>query len=185
MTNKNFSFSPVVSNDPKILILGTMPGKVSLNLQEYYGNKRNSFWKIIFENLKIEDSLDSPYEEKLQILKNNQICLWDVCNCCFRKSSLDKDIKEETPNEIPKFLTDHPTIDIVVFNGQKSANLYKKHHKLIDNVKYFTMPSTSPANTTFTYEQKFNEWKKIFNQFKRKPEEYEEKKENDIKKQKK
>ncbi|PUU68118.1 DNA-deoxyinosine glycosylase, partial [Flavobacterium sp. WLB] len=35
---KSYSFSPISSNDSKILILGTMPGTKSLELNQYYGH---------------------------------------------------------------------------------------------------------------------------------------------------
>lgn len=41
------AFAPIVHKDSKLLILGTMPGEKSLNLQEYYGNRGNQFWKRI------------------------------------------------------------------------------------------------------------------------------------------
>jgi len=42
------SFEPVIDSDCDMLILGTMPGVHSLKKQQYYGNKQNLFWKIIF-----------------------------------------------------------------------------------------------------------------------------------------
>ena len=39
---------PVITKDSKVLILGSMPSVLSLESQEYYGNPRNHFWKIIF-----------------------------------------------------------------------------------------------------------------------------------------
>jgi hypoxanthine-DNA glycosylase len=42
------SFQPIVDKNSKILILGTMPGETSLQLQQCYGHKGNKFWKLIF-----------------------------------------------------------------------------------------------------------------------------------------
>lgn len=39
---------PLTDNSTRILILGTMPGDQSIAKQQYYGNKGNHFWKIIF-----------------------------------------------------------------------------------------------------------------------------------------
>jgi hypoxanthine-DNA glycosylase len=72
------SFSPILSDSPKILILGTIPGKESLKKKQYYSNSRNSFWKILFELLKVEKSLGCSYEEKIEILKQNNISLFGI-----------------------------------------------------------------------------------------------------------
>jgi hypoxanthine-DNA glycosylase len=42
------SFDPIVDHNTRILILGSVPGAKSLEKIEYYGNKQNQFWKIIF-----------------------------------------------------------------------------------------------------------------------------------------
>ena len=51
------SLKPIVNNNSKILILGSLPSDKSIIANEYYGNKMNQFWNIIslaFENRKIE-----------------------------------------------------------------------------------------------------------------------------------
>ena len=39
------SFDPISNSETNVLILGTMPGDKSLELNEYYGHSRNKFWK--------------------------------------------------------------------------------------------------------------------------------------------
>ncbi|MCZ6579400.1 MAG: DNA-deoxyinosine glycosylase, partial [Gammaproteobacteria bacterium] len=48
------SFEPIVGRDPRILILGSMPGVMSLQAVEYYANPRNVFWKIIGELFELD-----------------------------------------------------------------------------------------------------------------------------------
>ncbi len=69
----SYSFPPIVQFDAKILILGTMPGKISLEINEYYGYKNNAFWKIMFDIFETEYSKDNKIKQKL--LKNNNIAL--------------------------------------------------------------------------------------------------------------
>ncbi|MGG8495507.1 DNA-deoxyinosine glycosylase [Tenacibaculum sp. TC6] len=154
------SFSPIVGDEPKVLLLGTMPGKESLRLQEYYGNTRNAFWKIVFSHLNVVPVKD--YEEKKKLIQLGKIAIWDVCYTAIRKTSLDADIKNEKPNEIEAFLKLHPSITTIGFNGKKAEKLYDKFFKRHDAIDYFTLLSTSPANARYTFEDKLNNWKTIF-----------------------
>lgn len=80
------SFSYFVNSETEILILGTMPGAMSLEKQEYYAHPRNHFWKIIgtlFEALPIPEI----FEEKIKILESNKIGLWDVLENCEEKEA--------------------------------------------------------------------------------------------------
>ena len=151
------SFSPVVGETPKVLILGTLPGKESLRKKEYYANSRNLFWKIIY--LLLDKSLETNYCDKTNLLKTNGIALWDVCQKAIRKSSLDSDIKDEKPNNLSKLLETYPTIATIAFNGQKAEKLYDKYFQRNKNINYMTLLSTSPANASYSYDQKIQNWK--------------------------
>ena len=156
------SLTPIIGKNPQYLILGTMPGKESLRHQQYYAHSSNTFWQILFHlfNTNIEDN----YNDKVTFLLNNKIALWDVCRFCYRKGSLDSDIQKEIPNDIPNFIGQNPTINKIIFNGQKAEKLYKKHFEFLNNIEYFTVLSSSPANAVFTFEQKLENWElAIFN----------------------
>jgi len=150
------SFSPVVGKNPKILILGTMPGRKSLEMQEYYYHPRNIFWKIIFNLLKSDEK--STYLEKISLVTENQMALWDVCYSCTREGSLDSNIKDETPNQILDFLKRYKSIEICIFNGQKAREKYLKYFDYIEELKYHCLPSTSPANTSMNFQEKLVKW---------------------------
>jgi len=137
------SFPPVAGKHPKILILGSMPSKTSLQKNEYYGYPRNHFWPVMFALLKRPPTPD--YAEKTGLLKKSGIALWDVLKSCERDSSLDKDIQNETTNDIPGFIDDHPSLQLVVLNGQKAYHIYRKHFRGNIDLPYVKMPSTSPV----------------------------------------
>jgi len=155
----SYSFPPIANKNAKILILGTMPGKKSLELQEYYGYKYNVFWKILFKLLNSEFSED--YNTKKKLLIDNDIALWDSLQFCFRKGSADADIKDEIPNDFKTFFKKHPTVKHVYFNGTAAMNYYKRYVKYSDCLSFYLLPSTSPANARMSYEEKLNKWRVI------------------------
>lgn len=156
---KKYSFAPISKNDATILILGTMPGEQSLKLQQYYGHARNNFWKIMF--LLFDENPSDNYKEKMNLLTQNKIALWDVLEACEREGSLDSAIKMEVANDFKTFLKQHPNIKHIYFNGQKAAAFFKKYVPVTDGYSFTTLPSTSPANAGKSFENKLNEWRII------------------------
>lgn len=156
---KSFSFAPFSDDNANILILGTMPGTKSLELNQYYGHNQNNFWKFMFAIFNEEFTND--YETKKALLRNNGIAIWDVLQFCERVGSLDSAIKNEVPNDFEKFLKQNPNIKTILFNGQKAAAFFKKYVHLKNSYQLITLPSTSPANASKTYQSKLDEWKII------------------------
>ena len=70
---KIYSFPPISNVDAKVLILGTMPGEMSLKLKQYYGHGGNIFWKLIFSIH--NENLISDYEAKKNILLEKSDCI--------------------------------------------------------------------------------------------------------------
>lgn len=160
------SFAPICGAKPRVLILGTMPGKMSLSQQQYYAHPQNAFWRIIGELLHIDHN--DAYEKRVQQLAQKQIAVWDVLRFCVRESSLDADIESdsEVPNEIPQLLHTHPTLRRVCFNGGKAAQLYRRHiapqlPAEFHDIEYISLPSTSPAHAGMRYTEKLAAWRAI------------------------
>lgn len=175
---KKFSFQPIVDENSKILILGTMPGNKSLKLNQYYANPRNQFWKIM-AFLTGED-FSISYEAKIKLLLKNNIAIWDVLMHCEREGSLDVNISDEVPNDFKSLFEKYPNIKSILFNGAKAKALFQKYFS-IDKTKIYhdlpdsgneesdtanwgfylkDLPSSSGANTRMTQEQKNHIWKK-------------------------
>ncbi len=154
-----FSFPPVINNNSRILLLGTIPGKVSLEKSEYYGNRNNSFWKIIFQLF--NENFSENYEIKKKILLNNKIALWDVLAGCFRAGSLDSKIRDEKPNDLPGLLEEFPGIHKIIFNGKGAERFFNKHFGYPEGYEYFSLPSTSPAYQLISFSDKLGKWKII------------------------
>lgn len=152
------SFLPLIPEKPTILILGTMPGIVSLQQQQYYGHPRNHFWKII-ASLFNSEIVPQDYEERKSMLLENKIALWDVLQFCDREGSLDVAIKNPIPNPILELLSQKPSITKIIFNGKESHKLFVKYFGVLDKISYLVVPSTSPANT-MKFEIKLECWRK-------------------------
>jgi hypoxanthine-DNA glycosylase len=136
-----------------------MPSVQSLAANQYYGNPRNAFWKIISTLFNTPFSTD--YEQRKNLLLENRIALWDVLEVCVRPGSLDSAIEQEVPNNFNSFLKTHPNIKHIYFNGQKAAAYFKKYIKLENDYQLTTLPSTSPAHAGKSFEMKLKEWSVI------------------------
>lgn len=160
MKNSIKSLEAIVDINSKVLILGSIPGKQSLDKQEYYGNGRNAFWKIIYSLFKTE--IDDDYDKRIEFIKQNNIALWDVIKNCDRKGSLDSNIKNERPNDFVSLFKDYPNIKCVFFNGAKSFDVFKKQvgFDQFQTINFEKLTSTSPANT-IRFENKLDQWKII------------------------
>jgi hypoxanthine-DNA glycosylase len=147
-----------------MLLLGSMPGGESLRQGRYYAHPHNLFWPFMGEL--IGAGLDLPYPERVERVKAAGIALWDVLKHCEREGSLDSSIRAETeiPNELVEFLETHPSVQLVGFNGKKSAGTFERRvlpqlsASVRERVHFVTLPSTSPANAGKTRAQKLAEW---------------------------
>lgn len=124
---KKMGLQPMVGEAPKVLILGTMPGDESIKKQAYYRNEsRNKFWQII--HFIFQDEAACSYEE---LLKKHHIALWDCLKEGNRKGSSDNGFNAEDliPNDIEKFLVEHPTIKVIILNGKSKSRKSTVSHQ--------------------------------------------------------
>jgi TDG/mug DNA glycosylase family protein len=156
------SFAPVSNVDARVLILGSMPGKKSLEQNQYYAHPSNAFWKIMGELVGAKP--DMPYEERLGLLKASGIALWDVLASCERQSSLDSHIREESANDFASFFVRHPHITRVFFNGSKAEQSFRKFvqdKQVLPPLHFYRLPSTSPAHAGMRYADKLQAWRAV------------------------
>lgn len=151
---------PIVDANTRVLIVGSMPSKQSLEKQQYYGNPRNHFWPIIGALLQME--IPENYDKRIAILRAHNIGLWDSIASCERKGSLDATIKNEVPNDFQGFFQKYPQIQLVLFNGGKSFDVFKKLVGLdvLASRAYEKMPSTSPipGKNIKSFDEKVQAW---------------------------
>ncbi len=155
------SFPPIVDENCRVLILGTMPSVRSLEKAEYYGHPQNHFWRLIYGLF--EKVPDKEYSKRKAFLLEHHIALWDVLKYCEREGSSDTAIKNPVPNDIPGLLADYPGIRAVFCDSIKAEELYNKliRDEVIDfGIAYHRLPSPSPARV-MKWQDRLEEWKII------------------------
>jgi len=160
-----YSFPAIASADARLLILGSIPGKASLEANQYYAHPRNLFWTILGALVGAHPALD--YAERTRILTASGIALWDVLKSCKRPGSLDADIDKSTmiANDFAAFFAAHPNIDRIFFNGATAEHAFRRQvlPTLLDAEPFLLkrLPSTSPAHAALSYHQKLESWRII------------------------
>jgi len=71
----SFGFPPISSPSARVLILGSLPGRLSLERGEYYANPQNAFWKIMATRV---PGLPADYAGRVRALIEPRVALWDV-----------------------------------------------------------------------------------------------------------
>jgi double-stranded uracil-DNA glycosylase len=152
-------FPPVVGPGARILILGTLPGTASLQQQQYYAHPQNAFWKML--DYLFDIPAKAPYIERCESVKEAKLAIWDVCHSACRPGSLDSAIDADSviANNIPDLLASYPEIELIAFNGNTAATLFKKHIKTFLLTDTVTLPSTSPAHASLRFEEKLERWR--------------------------
>ena len=145
-----------------MLVLGSLPGQVSLQHRQYYAQPRNAFWPVMSALFGFE--LDLAYPLRLAALVQHKVALWDVCASASRPGSLDAAIVQASvvPNDFAGFFASHEHVTAVFFNGAKAASLYRRLvlPTLPANrpIMYEVLPSTSPAHAALPLAAKRARW---------------------------
>ncbi|WP_414841727.1 DNA-deoxyinosine glycosylase [Enterococcus saccharolyticus] len=149
----NLGLPPFYDEQTKVLIIGSAPSEQSLRAQQYYANKGNQFWRVLFQALDVPDPQE--YHQRLSLLKAHQIGLWDVYERFSRKGSMDHQFQETTINDFSQLLA-HAPIKKIIVNGKKASEEVQKHH-LFPNLPIIHCLSTSGANNGRSIER-MHQW---------------------------
>jgi hypoxanthine-DNA glycosylase len=153
-------FAPVVDDQTRLLILGSLPGTQSLVHNEYYAHPQNRFWTLMSEIVDIDlRALD--YSTRLQALLASRIGLWDVVAEASREGSLDSRICDHVDNDLMALVNRLPHLIAIAFNGGTAARLgLKVLGTSASRYQISTLPSSSPAYT-LPYAQKLLAWRAL------------------------
>ncbi len=150
---------PLVSPTTRVLILGSFPGVRSLQAQQYYGHPQNQFWKILHAiwPSSPDGICASSYEYRSAWLLERGLGVWDVYASCQREGSLDTAIRNAVPNDIAALQL--PQLAAIAHNGGESYK-HARHTQTL-GVPVYKLPSTSPANASWTFERKLAAWREV------------------------
>lgn len=152
---------PIVSGNTRLLVLGSFPGATSLARQQYYAHPQNHFWRIlqaIWPSGPSEISTYS-YEKRSEWLLQHGLGVWDVYASCERPGSLDTAIRRAQVNDFVELQRRCPQLTAIAHNGGESFR--HAGHTATLGVAVHKLPSTSPANASWSFERKLAAWRAV------------------------
>ncbi len=155
---------PLLSRRTRLLVLGSFPGAVSLAAQQYYAHPQNQFWKILQAILPFSPYgvLASSYENRTKWMLSQGVGVWDVYAACEREGSLDTSIRNPQVNDFASLRRRCPQLQAIAHNGGESYKHARCTAEL--GLPVYKLPSTSPANASWSFERKLAAWREVFEQ---------------------
>ena len=155
-----------VSAHCRVLVLGSMPGVMSLHEARYYAHPRNRFWPLMAQLCHFDAQLDYP--QRIARMQHAGIGLWDVIGQCRRRGSLDADIVRgsEVPNPLPELMAGLPQLAAIACNGATAMQAFKRNVQPVLPARaavlpVLALPSTSPANAAWPLPRLWGEWAQL------------------------
>lgn len=165
MTMKH-GLPPVVDENSRIVILGSLPGDQSLRQQQYYADPRNHFWSLLTEVFGMP--VGKTYPDRLKFLANRRVALWDVLESSERAGSTDSAITKPKPNGFEDLFARFPELRRVAFNGTKAEALWRTQIRPTNGVPHesltvTTLPSSSgtPGRHVARFDAKVVRWRDV------------------------
>ena len=150
-------FPPVTRPDTRLLVLGSLPGAVSLARQRYYAHPQNLFWRLIGAVIG-RDLVPLDYEDRLEALLEAHVGLWDTVASATRKGSLDADIRLHEASDLAALARELPELKAIAFNGGTSARIGRRQLADVTGIALIDLPSSSPAYASLPFEKKREAW---------------------------
>lgn len=150
-------FPPVTRPDTRLLLLGSLPGAISLAEQRYYAHPRNQFWRLTGAVIG-RDLAALPYDARLEALLDAGIGLWDTVAAATRRGSLDAAIRLHQASDLAALTDALPELRAIGFNGGTSARIGRRQLGERPGLVLVDLPSSSPAHAALPFERKRDAW---------------------------
>lgn len=175
-SSRSLPCKPLFGSIPKVLLVGDTASPLPSNVEYSYCER--SMWIVLGRMIGIDykpiKNIDAATNEELKYFVDLKskiiekgICIWDVCSDVHeigeKKSKKRRKMKSTNANDIQNFLGKNPTIDQICFIGKKAKNSFTNYFPE-DNkkLKLTVLPSSSPANSRITVDEKAKQWKDAF-----------------------
>jgi hypoxanthine-DNA glycosylase len=152
-------FPPIVRPNTSLLVLGSLPGAMSLAKHQYYAHPRNQFWRLMGAVIGCELATLN-YDARIEALLGARVGLWDSVASATRKGSLDADIRLHAPSDLAAMAVTLPGLRAVAFNGSTSARIGRAQLAGVEGIDLVDLPSSSPAYT-LAFEKKRDAWLRL------------------------
>lgn len=159
MSERKAAFAPIAAPDAQVLILGSLPGEVSLAQQRYYAHPQNRFWHLVGNAIR-RDLASLAYDDRLAALRRARIALWDTVASARREGSLDGAIREAEHAPLADLVATLPDLRAVAFNGRKSAAIGAPQ-LACSGLVLLELPSSSPAYASMQLAEKERLWSRL------------------------
>lgn len=153
-------FAPLYDSNSEILILGSLPSVKSREQRFFYGHPQNRFWKVMSSI--ISEPVPVTIEEKKEMLHDHHIALWDAIYSCDIIGSSDSSIRNVVPTDL-KEIIEGSNVHRIFCNGAVSGKYYARYQQKQLGIEAIVLPSTSPANASYTVEKLISVWKDKIN----------------------
>ena len=151
-------FPPLFDENSRTLILGSFPSVKSREQCFFYGHPQNRFWKLTA--MLFDEEVPQSIEEKKRLIIRHNLALWDVVHSCTITGSSDSSIKNVVANDLSPILNGS-RVDRIFTNGALAHKLYMKHIFPQTGIEAVKLPSTSPANASYSLDRLSEYWKII------------------------
>jgi hypoxanthine-DNA glycosylase len=161
-TDRLQGLAPVIAPNTRLVVLGSFPSVASLREQQYYAHPRNQFWPILSALWGL-DLRALPYAQRLDLVRERGLGIWDVYASCRREGSLDSAIEAAELNPLSRLREWAPGLQALAHNGGESARAMRVTRHL--GLAVHRLPSTSPANASWRFERKLAAWRAVLEQY--------------------
>ncbi len=154
-------FGPFFRPDSRLLILGSFPSRKSRENHFFYGHPQNRFWPLAAALF--GDAVPRDIPEKKAFLARHGIALYDVIESCSIVGSSDSSIRDVTPADLRPILDGSRIGSRVFANGKTAWRLFEKIQYPLLGIHAACLPSTSPANASFSMDRLLGLWREALN----------------------
>ncbi|MCI8331788.1 MAG: DNA-deoxyinosine glycosylase [Clostridiales bacterium] len=149
------SIPPIYDPSSHILLLGSFPSVRSREDQFFYAHPQNRFWRVLASVF--SRPVPMTKSEKIDLLTDGHIALWDVVAKCEIQGSQDSSIRDVEANDLTDIFRTC-AIEKIYVNGRTAEKLYQKYMFPATKRPAQYLPSTSPANASVSFDALVKAW---------------------------